>query len=79
MSLLLQLYKRICRNRFDLRHNDIRTLLLNDLSDRSPVQHIDRIAPMRNLHSWRMVISVYGDRLNPKALSFEHDLLAKLT
>ncbi len=74
----LQLDQGRGRNGFDFRDDIMRLLGLDHCAQGGTVEHVDYMTTMRDLHGWRVGITVNSDHFDAQALQFDHHLLAKL-
>ena len=63
---------------FHFRNDIVRFFKFDHPAEFLRVQHIDDMAAVRNLHSGRVCIPVYGDHLHAETLHLDHDFLAEL-
>ncbi len=68
----------IRRDRLDLRHDEMRALLENEIAHGFGVGHVDHVRAVSNLLARRIGVAVDGDRLDAEALQLDDDFLAEL-
>jgi hypothetical protein len=66
-----------CRRRycFYLRNDEIGFFVINNLTQRVGIQHIDDMTPMGYLHTRRVGVSIDRDHFNAKTLEFDYHFL----
>ena len=78
-ALGLELQERRRVDRFDLRHDEVRLLGLDDRAQGGGVEHVDHVRAVGDLHGRRRGVAVDGDDFDAQALGLDDDLLAQLT
>ena len=78
VAFCFQLHQRGSGNRFDLGHDQVGTLGLDDLAQRLGVEHGNHMTAVGDLHGRRIGVAVDGDHLDAEALQLDRDLLAEL-
>ena len=78
-TLLLKLKETLCTDGLDLRHNDIRLVLVDDSLEGITIKHREYFSLISYLHSRRIIITITGYYVLPSTHGGYHKLLSEFS